>query len=414
MTEESLQKLFTDVKTSPAETNVAEVSQWIETAATVTGGTTIIQKLLQKKLIIMTSIITTALTISILLFSGKDNNKKRQNNSGNLQQKIKVQPADTVFTHIDQSNNPQLNFTATIPDHIDTSSISLKNPIQVDEDFQIQPESLKVNLLNPIENTSIDSQYNSSGSWKTIDDSLHVDTVFNGVKTLIFVGKTIGDISVVGGNRQDVEMNASLKIKTKTIFKNKNKNSKDYQLGYDLDGTILTINLEELTKKFVVEKNMDKQNNKIEFKVPENITVKINTGFGDIVIKGISNNIDIKTSFGDIKSDRIVGDIKLHSGYGDISVDELNGKIDINTGYGDINAQKITVKEMMDLKSGFGDIDLQITNPVSDCKMDLKTGFGKIKMKNKDLQLESKSKLTIGNGDIKISGKTGFGDVIIR
>jgi len=140
MTEESLQKLFTDVKSAPAETNVAEVSQWIDAAATVTGGTTIIQKLLQKKLIIMTSIITTALTISILLFSGKDNNKKRQNNSGNLQQKIKVQPADTVFTHIDQSNNPQLNFTATIPDHIDTSSISLKNPIQVDEDFQIQPE----------------------------------------------------------------------------------------------------------------------------------------------------------------------------------------------------------------------------------------------------------------------------------
>ncbi len=414
MTEESLQKLFTDVKTAPVETNVAEVSQWIDAAATVTGGTTIIQKLLQKKLIIMTSIITTALTISILLFSGKDNNKKRQNNSGNLQQKIKVQPADTVFTHIDNSNNPQLNFTSTIPDHIDTTSINLNNTVQVDEDFQIQPESLKVNLLNPIENTPIDSQNNSSGSWKTIDDSLHVDTVFNGVKTLIFVGKTIGDISVVGGNRQDVEMNASLKIKTKTIFKNKNKNSKDYQLGYDLDGTILTINLEELTKKFVVEKNMAQQNNKIEFKVPENITVKINTGFGDIDIKGISNNIDIKTSFGDIKSDRIVGDIKLHSGYGDIIVDGLNGKIDVNTGYGDINAKNITVKEMMDLKSGFGDIDLQITNPVSDCKMDLKTGFGKIKMKNKDLQLESKSKLTIGNGDIKISGKTGFGDVIIR
>jgi hypothetical protein len=414
MTEESLQKLFTDVKTAPAETNVAEVSQWIETVATVGGGTTIIQKLLQKKLIIMTSIITTALTISILLFSGKDNSKKPQNNSGNLQPKIIVQPTDTVFTHIDESNNPQLNFTSTIPDHIDTTSISLNNTVQADEDFQIQPESLKVNLLNPIENTSIDSQYNSSGSWKTIDDSLHVDTVFNGVKTLIFVGKTIGDISVVGGNRQDVEMNASLKIKTKTIFKNKNKNSKDYQLGYDLDGTILTINLEELTKKFVVEKNMDKQNNKIEFKVPENITVKINTGFGDIDIKGISNNIDIKTSFGDIKSDRIVGDIKLQSDYGDIIVDELNGKIDVNTGYGDINAKNITVKEMMDLKSGFGDIDLQITNPVSDCKMDLKTGFGKIKMKNKDLQLESKSKLTIGNGDIKISGKTGFGDVIIR
>jgi len=414
MTEESLQKLFTDVKTSPAETNVAEVSQWIETAATVTGGTTIIQKLLQKKLIIMTSIITTALTISILLFSGKDNSKKRQNNSGNLQQKIKVQPADKVFTHIDDSNNPQLNFTSTIPDHIDTTSINLNNTVQVDEDFQIQPESLKVNLLNPIENTSIDSQNNSSGSWKTIDDSLHVDTVFNGVKTLIFVGKTIGDISVVGGNRQDVEMNASLKIKTKTIFKNKNKNSKDYQLGYDLDGTILTINLEELSKKFVVEKNMTKQNNKIEFKVPENIAVKINTGFGDIDIKGINNNIDIKTSYGDIKSAVISGDIKLHSDFGDITVDELNGKIDINTGYGDINAKKISVMEMMDLKSGFGDIDLQITNPVSDCKMDLKTGFGKIKMKNKDLQLESKSKLIYGNGDIKISGKTGFGDVIIR
>ena len=76
MTEESLQKLFADVKSTPAETNVADVSQWIDTAATVASGTTIIQKLLQKKLIIMTSIITATIIGAIIFFSNESAGKK--------------------------------------------------------------------------------------------------------------------------------------------------------------------------------------------------------------------------------------------------------------------------------------------------------------------------------------------------
>ncbi len=413
MTEESLQKLFADVKNTPAETNVADVSQWIDAAA-VPGTTTIIQKLLQKKLIIMTSIISTALTISILLFSGNDNSKNPKTNLNNFQPKITVQHTDTASSKIEDSKKTIINFTPTIPNHTDTTSFSLINPIQVDEESQNKPEPIIVTTIHPIEKPIIENHNNASGSWKTINDSLHVDTIFNGVESLVFIGKTIGDISIIGGDRKDVKLNASLKLKPKTIFKNKNKHNNDYQLGYELVGTVLTVNLEILSKKLKVDNNKVNENNKIYFEVPNNILVKVNTGFGDIDVKGINNNIDIKTSFGDIKSAAIAGDIKLHSDFGDISVDELNGKIDINTGYGDINAKKITVKEMMDLKSGFGDIDLQLTNPVSDFKMDFKTGFGKIKMKNKDLQLETKSKLTFGSGDIKISGKTGFGDVIIR
>ena len=92
----------------------------------------------------------------------------------------------------------------------------------------------------------------------------------------------------------------------------------------------------------------------------------------------------------------------------------LGRKIDINTSYGDIIGKNITVSEHMNIKSGYGDIDCQIMNPITDCEMDLKTGYGKVKIKRTDLKLEAGTKLIFGAGKIKLTVKSGYGDVIIR
>jgi DUF4097 and DUF4098 domain-containing protein YvlB len=104
----------------------------------------------------------------------------------------------------------------------------------------------------------------------------------------------------------------------------------------------------------------------------------------------------------------------LYSGYGDIDFNDLNGKIDIKTSYGNVNGKNITVSEHMNIKSGYGDIDCQIINPIADCGLDLKTGYGKVKIKRTDLKLEAGTKLIFGAGKIKLTVKSGYGDVIIR
>jgi hypothetical protein len=66
------------------------------------------------------------------------------------------------------------------------------------------------------------------------------------------------------------------------------------------------------------------------------------------------------------------------------------------------------------LKSNYGDIDLQFTNPISDCKLELKTSYGKLKIKRNDLEIESAKRLTFGTGQVKVIATTSYGNVIVK
>jgi len=409
MTEESLQKLFTDVKTSPAETNVAEVSQWIETAATVTGGTTIIQKLLQKKLIIMTTIITATIIGTIIFFSTDSAGKKE----------IKVTPVieintppniSTTTNPIIQNNKSENLLPITQPAIIDTTAVVNLKSVQKEE-LQIVNETPKIINSDTNELPQKNEDYISSGLWESTNDSLYVDTLFNGVKALVFKGRVNDKIFVNGSNRANVAMNYNYKYKVKGIYSRKNR---DCEVIYEKKDSVLTI---EIDRKNPVNIGVSysKETSSLSFEVPENIAVQIKTSFGNIDVSGLKNNdFDFQTSYGDIKASIVSGNINLKSNYGDILTEQLNGKIDINTSYGDIIGKNITVSEHMNIKSGYGDIDCEIMNPITDCELDLKTGYGKVKIKRTDLKLEAGTKLIFGVGKIKLTVKSGYGDVIIR
>ena len=408
MTEESLQKLFTDVKNVPAETNVAEVSQWID-AATVTGTTTIIQKLLQKKLIIMTTIFTATIIGAIIFFSSDSAGKKE----------IKVTPViemntpptiSTTTNPIIQNNKSENLLPITQPAIIDTPAAANLIFVQKEE-LQIVNETPKNINIDTNELPQKNEDYISSGVWGSKNDSLHVDTVFNGIKALVFKGRVNDKIVVKGSNRANVAMNFNYKYKVKGIYSRKNR---DCEVIYEKKDSVLTI---EIDRKNPVNIGVSysKETSSLSFEVPENIAVQIKTSFGNIDASGLKNNdFDFQTTYGDIKASALSGKINLNSGYGDIELNDLNGKIDIKTGYGDINGKNITVSEHMNFKSGYGDIDCEIMNSITDCELDLKTGYGKVKIKRTDLKLEAGTKLIFGVGKIKLTAKSGYGDVIIR
>jgi len=409
MTEESLQKLFTDVKTSPAETNVAEVSQWIETAATVTGGTTIIQKLLQKKLIIMTTIITATIIGTIIYFSTDSAGKKEIKVTPVIE--INTPPNISTTTNTIVQNNKSENLQPLIqPAIIDTPAALNLIPPQKEE-LQIVNETPKIISSDTNELPLKNEEYISSGLWESTNDSLHVDTVFNGIKALVFKGRVNDKIVVNGSNRANVAMNYNYKYKVKGIYSRKNR---ECEVSYEKKDSVLTI---EIDRKNPVNIGVSysKETSSLSFEVPENIAVQIKTSFGNIDASGLKNNdFDLQTTYGDIKASALSGKINLNSGYGDIELNDLNGKIDIKTGYGDINGKNITVSEHMNFKSGYGDIDCEIMNSITDCELDLKTGYGKVKIKRTDLKLEAGNKLIFGVGKIKLTAKSGYGDVIIR
>jgi hypothetical protein len=222
MTEESLKELFTNLKSAPAETNVAEVAQWIGTASSVAGGTTIIQKLLQKKLIIMTSIITSTIIGTIIFFS-TNNNKKEENKVIPIIEKETPATILKPTPLILKNTNIEKVLPLTQPTIIDSPAAVNLNTAQKEE-AQMIAETPKVNILDTIKVPQRIEDYTSTGSWKSFNDSLHVDTVFNGVKALVFKSSYINDkIAVNGSNRKNVAMNFNYKYKIKGIYTRKNR-----------------------------------------------------------------------------------------------------------------------------------------------------------------------------------------------
>ena len=417
MTEESLQKLFADVKSAPAETNVADVSQWINAAATVTGGTTIIQKLLQKKLIIMSSIIISTIIGTIIFFSTERNNKQQNKITPNTQKKP-VSTNSTITQPIFKANktenvlpkNKETILPITPLTIIDTPSIN--NLIAEQKEVpQIVSETPKIVNNDTNEAPQRNEDYTTSGSWKSLNDSLRVDTIFNGVKALVFKGHINDKIAVNGGNRTNVAMKFNYKYKVKGIYI---RNNRECEVSYVKKDSVLTIQIDR-KNPVNIGVSYSKESSDLSFEVPENIAVQIKTSFGNIDAIGLRNNVfDFQTSYGDIKATIVSGNINLKTNYGDVSAEQLSGKIDINTSYGDVTGKNIAILEQMNIKSGYGDIDFQIINPIADCVLDLKTGYGKVKIKRTDLKLESGTKLIFGIGKIKLTAKSGFGDVIIR
>jgi hypothetical protein len=408
MTEESLQKLFVDVKNTPAETNVADVSQWIDAAAVI-DTTTIIQKLLQKKIIIMSSIITATMIGAIILFSTDGNNKKEKQVIPIIE-KNTISGTSTTTNPVVQNKKSENLLPITQPAIIDTPAALNLIPAQK-EALQIENETPKIINSDTNELPQKNEDYISSGSWKSKNDSLLVDTVFNGIKALIFKGRVNDIIFVNGSNRTNVAMNFNYKYKVKGLYSRKNM---ECEVSYEKKDSVLSIQIDR-KNPVNIGVSYSKEASNLSFEVPENIAVQIKTSFGNIDVSGLKNNdFDFQTTYGDIDVSLLSGNVNLYSGYGDIDFNDLNGKIDIKTSYGNVNGKNIAVSEHMNIKSGYGDIDCQIINPITDCDLDLKTGYGKVKIKRTDLKLEAGTKLIFGAGKIKLTVKSGYGDVIIR
>jgi DUF4097 and DUF4098 domain-containing protein YvlB len=139
------------------------------------------------------------------------------------------------------------------------------------------------------------------------------------------------------------------------------------------------------------------ETSKIEFYVPDNVDVKMDSDLGDIDANGLKNK---STS--------------LHTALGDIIISNLSGKISCFTSLGDVSGKNITVKDDCKLESSLGDIDVQLSNPLSELRLDLSTSLGNVKVDRPDLKKKSSSQLNLGNGKLKVIMATSLGKVIVR
>jgi hypothetical protein len=74
----------------------------------------------------------------------------------------------------------------------------------------------------------------------------------------------------------------------------------------------------------------------------------------------------------------------------------------------------MTISDDCRFSSSLGDIDVQLNNPISECKLDLSTSMGKVKVKRADLKIKSQNELKTDSGKFKVNMNTSMGNIIVR
>jgi hypothetical protein len=425
MNEESVQRLFSDLRNAPSETSIEDVSNWINTPKINNPVTDTTHILTKSKIIFMTASIAIILTSTILLLTSKSYQD----------------PAKTEISPIPvnkQSHDPDTPAS--------TNQIPLNRELPVEDTSQSKPIlGPALYQVIPMPNVSSESQQeieaiaditqrnqdnismtptskseepiitlvpaDTTGFWTTNTEKLTIDTVFAGVTKLVLTGKHPSQIKVEGSQRNTIAFNYQYNYQIKGIYAGKNPGSK---VTYKKSGSTLII-MVELNKVITVGVSHGKVMSNVSLAVPENINVSINSSYGDITGKQLSGGIiQLNTKYGDIEAQSLSGNINLQSGYGDITLNEVVGKLEVSTKYGDIKAYEIKADESILLSSGYGDVDCKLLNKEGSCRLNLSTGFGKLNIKGKELDIESTKKIQYGKGPTSVIASSSFGNVKIR
>jgi hypothetical protein len=403
--EEKLNHLFETLRNEKTSTSVSDVTSWIKAPAQVTVPKSTSKIIIQKNFFIMSSIATIIVT-GVLLMSGNKEPNIAPKQKKDMQ--ATIQDTSTVIAsqpnHFTFSN--EINDNPFIQPLIDLGLVTLPfaeiNPV---------PEIVQLNAIFPSQNSTKTSLQSNTGSWFSNNDSLHVDTLFNGVKSLVFKGDK-SDILVSGSNRTDISMKYNYQLKAKGVFSRKKEGN--CELNYVLKDSVLTIHLQRKDQNFNGISVLS-ESSKIEFYVPDNVDVKMDADLGDIDANGLKNkNTILRTSLGDITTENVSGNIDLNTDFGDISMNELAGKIHSFTSLGDIHGGHILISDNSKFNTSLGDIDVQLSNALSELNLDLSTSLGKVKVDRPELKKKAGSQLTFGNGKLKIVMETDLGKVIVR
>jgi hypothetical protein len=389
--EEKLNELFKSLREENVTTNISDVTTWINANKPTTNFKTVKKTAITKKITIMIAAIATTIIGSILLFAGKQNTKPGNINSVIINENRNILPIDSLNNASAESKKNKTVIPSLQINRVTPITNSAKDTLTNDEIKNRAEATLqsKDNMNETYPQTKIE---NASRYWRSINDTLTVDTIFNGVKFLVFKGDKC-DLLVRGSERSDVSMKYEYQLKAKGVFNRKNQGN--CELSYERKDSVLTVRVKRKDQEFKGVSALS-ETSKLEFYVPNNMDVKMNSDLGDITAENVSGNID------------------LHTDLGDISMKNVSGKLKLITSMGDISGKNIRISDDCILNSSMGDIDVQLNNPISECKLNLSTSMGKVKMKRADLTTKSRNELKTDSGKFKVNMNTSMGNIIVR
>jgi hypothetical protein len=404
--EEKLNHLFASLKAEKTSTSVAEVTSWIQASAQVSAPKSTSKSIIQKNFFIMSTMVTTLIIGGFLFLSGNKESKRTPPQNNTKKEAI----LDTSTSVVKQANQLPVNKEFSENPFIQPLIYLGIKPLPFIE-IDNGPTIIQLDPISSSQHSTITNNQSNTGSWLSSNDSLFVDTLFSGVKSLVFKGDKC-DLLVRGSERSDVSMKYEYQLKAKGVFNRKNQGN--CELSYERKDSVLTIRVKRKDQNFNGVSVLS-ETSTLEFYVPNNIDVKMNSDLGDIVVNGLkANTTKLYTALGDITAENVSGNIDLNTDLGDISMRKLEGKINSVTSLGDIDGEYILISDNSKFNTSLGDIDVQLSNPLSDCSLDLSSSLGKVKVDRPEFKKKSGSQLNIGNGKFKIVMETALGSIKVR
>jgi hypothetical protein len=216
-----------------------------------------------------------------------------------------------------------------------------------------------------------------------------------------------------------------------TIKKSTNGETK-VNVRYTYDDNNFQIIMEEADGKLTLEEKFERGSysgsSYWTLEVPDNVTMKLNTGSGDLVINTLTANIKSNSGSGNIELTAVKGELDFNTGSGDVELENMDGQLDLNTGSGNITLRNS--KGSYDLNAGSGDIrfekvsgDFQVNTGSGDIKANnvtiaggskFNTGSGNATV-SLDAELKSSISINSGSGDSKLqfNGTPISGDIVM-
>lgn len=139
---------------------------------------------------------------------------------------------------------------------------------------------------------------------------------------------------------------------------------------------------------------------KWKLSIPSGLTVKYNSGSGDLMAKGLDLVFSSNAGSGDMRLDDLSGSFKSNSGSGDVDITNYTGDFSINTGSGDVSVSES--KGDIGINLGSGDISADQLEG----KLSFNAGSGDIDVK--DVVLTGSSSFNSGSGDATVVLKSAL------
>ncbi|MFA6260763.1 MAG: DUF4097 family beta strand repeat-containing protein [Bacteroidia bacterium] len=127
--------------------------------------------------------------------------------------------------------------------------------------------------------------------------------------------------------------------------------------------------------------------------------VKAVSLYGTQHISDINGDVLVNSSSGEVTLEDATGFADIHTLYGNIVVNDCTGNLKLEASSGSIKANQVMIKDSANLKTGYGDISVDLLNNQDDLSYDVLTDYGSVRIHGQSMANDDKrSRVFISKG----------------